>query len=162
MAGRLAYYSEASETGCRIWTGGTYSNGYGQMNVNGKSRLVHRLAYEIANGVIPEGLEIDHLCRVRACIDAEHMEAVTPLKNMERAFSPSMVASHANLCFRGHVLSPENTIKVTERKRTCRICTNDRKRRYYAQNREEEQRRARERFHAKKVLSSWSVWARRY
>lgn len=72
------------ETGCRIWQGSKVGAGYGVVSTGNRRVYVHRLAYELANGPIPEGLEIDHLCAVKDCVNPEHLEAVTHAENMRR------------------------------------------------------------------------------
>lgn len=61
------------ETGCRIWTGGTCGPGYGKIRVEGKQRLAHRMAYEIAFGPIPDGLWVLHRCDTPGCITPDHL-----------------------------------------------------------------------------------------
>lgn len=68
--------------GCWLWTGGTNSNGYGQIR-NPKKCYVHRVVYELAVGPIPEGVEIDHICRVRLCCNPEHLRPVTHRQNLQ-------------------------------------------------------------------------------
>lgn len=70
---------------CWVWTAGRFPSGYGCFKLNGKSTLAHRVAYEWLIGPIPEGLEIDHLCRVRGCCNPAHLEPVTPAENVQRA-----------------------------------------------------------------------------
>lgn len=76
------------KTPCHIWQLTPAKNGYGtiQRSVNGKktSRHAHRVFFERANGPIPKGYEPDHLCRVRICVNAEHMEVVTRAENTRR------------------------------------------------------------------------------
>lgn len=70
---------------CWLWTACRHPFGYGGFIVNGHKVRAHRWAYEDAYGPIPEGLELDHLCRNRACVRPEHLEVVTPLTNTQRA-----------------------------------------------------------------------------
>lgn len=70
---------------CWLWRGRPEANGYGVLKVDGKSRKAHRYSYELLVGPIPEGLEIDHLCRVKNCVRYTHLEAVPPLENQRRA-----------------------------------------------------------------------------
>jgi len=70
---------------CWLWTAGKFPAGYGCLGVGGKSVLTHRFSYELLVGPIPEGLEIDHLCRVRACCNPSHLEPVTSAENVQRA-----------------------------------------------------------------------------
>jgi hypothetical protein len=71
--------------GCWIWGGAIASNGYGTVQTAEGPKLAHRRAYEKLVGPIPEGTEIDHLCRVRACINPAHLQPVTHQINMQRA-----------------------------------------------------------------------------
>jgi hypothetical protein len=72
--------------GCWIWLGGT-CNGYGWFFVGSGRRQVyaHRWAWEDANGEIPEGLEVDHLCRERRCVRPSHLDVVTSAENHGRS-----------------------------------------------------------------------------
>lgn len=74
---------------CLIWTGAVSTSGYGVIggSTDGKNyvRYTHRLAYELANGEVPAGLHIDHLCRQRLCVEPGHLEAVTQQENNRRA-----------------------------------------------------------------------------
>lgn len=83
LQSRLDVYTEKTE-GCWIWTGARNDGGYGQLNVNGKQLYAHRLSYECNVGPIPDGMQIDHLCRVTRCIRPEHLEPVTPKENIRR------------------------------------------------------------------------------
>lgn len=69
--------------GCWLWTG-CRSNGYGQIGMDGRMMLAHRLAYELIIGPIPTGLHIDHLCRTPLCVNPAHLEPVTPAENIRR------------------------------------------------------------------------------
>lgn len=116
---------------CWLWTGYLQSGGYGQIWLDGSQPLVHRLAYETLVGPIPEGLTIDHLCRVRRCVNPSHLEPVTIQENLRRAWelrpcgSPR-VSTH---CVNGHLWTPETTY---ERRGfvECRTCNNESCRRY--------------------------------
>ena len=76
-------------SGCWLWTGSRTRDGYGLITTRegGKQRrsYVHRIAYVKVHGFIPDGLEIDHLCRVRNCFNPSHLEAVTHAENLRRA-----------------------------------------------------------------------------
>jgi hypothetical protein len=78
-----AYYL-VNENGCWIWQLRKTSNGYGLVDVNRRVVLAHRHFYEQARGAIPAGLDLDHLCRTRACVNPEHLEPVTRTENARR------------------------------------------------------------------------------
>jgi len=68
---------------CWIWTAWKNSKGYGHINVGGKLRGAHRVAYELAHGPIPKGVEIDHKCHTRACVRPDHLRPATHKQNLE-------------------------------------------------------------------------------
>jgi hypothetical protein len=70
-------------TPCWIWQGATVGTGYGWW----RRRYAHRVAYEAAHGPIPKGMQIDHLCGVKTCINPDHLEAVTQGENLRRAYA---------------------------------------------------------------------------
>lgn len=70
---------------CWIWTGCLNSKGYGCVQISGRRHLTHRVSYELHNGAIRAGLQVDHLCRRRACLNPHHLEAVTASENVRRA-----------------------------------------------------------------------------
>jgi hypothetical protein len=80
---------------CLIWPGGCTSDGYGETFVNGRVVYVHRIAYEGAFGPIPDGFEIDHLCRNRACCNPAHLEAVTRAVNTRRGKNTKLTLEKA-------------------------------------------------------------------
>lgn len=71
-------------TSCWIFGQHIAATGYGQVSIGGQLRLAHRVFYERAHGPIPDGLTVDHLCRVRACVNPDHMEIVTRAENLRR------------------------------------------------------------------------------
>lgn len=81
---------------CHVWTGAKSDVGYGQIRVAGKLHYAHRLAYETAHGPIPDGLVIDHACHNRACVNAEHLQAVTTKQNLE-----NIAAARSSTGYRG-------------------------------------------------------------
>lgn len=115
---------------CILWQGALDGRGYGATWDGRRVVGAHRLAYEQANGPIPTGLEIDHLCRTARCINPDHLEPVTQQENKRRA-------QWRATCKRGHPLTPENCnwSKATG-KRTCRTCKAERSARYRRERRE--------------------------
>jgi len=123
------------EGGCWTWTASAQPGGYGQFNVSGRPERAHRLAYVALVGPIPEGLVLDHLCRNPACVNPEHIEAVTVLENTMRGQMP--VVTHERhltrtTCPRGHHYNESNTARSTNARgyplRYCRTCKRDRRR----------------------------------
>lgn len=108
---------------CWIWIGGRSEAGYGHIKVGGRTRLCHRIAYELIVGPIPEGHQIDHLCRVPSCVNPQHLESVTPKINQHRGFGFSGVNARKTHCIHGHELSADNLIKRADGYRGCRTCS---------------------------------------
>lgn len=102
---------------CWLWTGGQTKRGYGIFYpVRDQHEGSHRVAYRISIGPIPEGLEIDHLCRTKLCCNPTHLEPVTHIENVRRHFR---LQTH---CKNGHELSDQNTYIRKEGQRQCREC----------------------------------------
>ena len=134
---RLWSYALADGSGCWVWQLALSESGYGRIWVGDKALRPHRFAYEIVKGPIPEELELDHLCRLRACINPNHLEAVTHLENMRRgeAPPPPRYALRA-YCKRGHAFTKANTyITPTRSARGCRACNRVAVARYAARKR---------------------------
>ena len=124
-------------TPCSIWPGSISSEGYGRYWRDGRQVYAHRAAFEAAFGPIPDGLVIDHLCRNRACVNPEHMEAVSTRETTLRADSPAARAARSDVCAHGHPYDDANTLVRSSRTRTgwvrtwrqCRTCHREHMRR---------------------------------
>ena len=115
------------ETGCWHWQGATQPRGYGTMPANGqKGILAHRFAYETFIGPIPDGHELDHLCRNRSCVNPAHLEPVTHSENVRRGNGAAFWRNKTQ-CPQGHPYDEENTYFDGRGYRRCRACS----RRYY-------------------------------
>ncbi len=113
---------------CWQWTGAKTDKGYGHISVgSGVCRMAHRVSWEIHRGPIPDGLQIDHLCRNRSCVNPDHLEPVTPTVNIQRGFSPAALNSTKAQCVRGHELAGDN-VRTERGRRVCRACRNIRQR----------------------------------
>lgn len=84
------------DNGCWLWNGTSKTNGYGTMPVNGKTKMVHRLAYEKAYGEIPEGLMVCHKCNTRLCINPDHLYVGTHNDNMKDMANSDVMKGEAN------------------------------------------------------------------
>ena len=113
---------EVDSASCWFWTGYLNEHGYGRVLWRKRTWLAHRLSYEAFVGPIPAGLELDHLCRVRSCVNPTHMEPVTHGENVRRgeASARKLAKTH---CRHGHPYSGENLIvEPISGSRKCRTC----------------------------------------
>lgn len=119
------FFHSASVTAeCWEWTGYIKPNGYGQFHpAHGQTAYAHRWSFQSFVGEIPHGLQIDHLCRNRKCVNPDHLEPVTNVENMRRAPVNGGGLFHAakTHCIRGHEFAPDNTYSHNG-KRHCRAC----------------------------------------
>jgi hypothetical protein len=126
-----------SGQGC-WWYTGTPSQHYGAIRDECAQPVrAHRVAYELLVGPIPDGLEIDHLCRNTRCVNPDHLEAVTKSENQKRGtngrLGAGVRAGATNMrCKRGHEFTPENTYTRANGYRHCRTCERARWRRWAA------------------------------
>lgn len=131
---RFAAKYTVDESGCWLWTASTVNNGYGRFRIGGESRLAHRVSYELHVGPIPEGLQLDHLCRVRDCVNPAHLEPVTASVNIRRGTSSAAEHAKQSHCIHGHLFDEANTyIWSGNNSRSCRRCSRDRARKYYSE-----------------------------
>ena len=134
-----------TESGCWIWMG-QLRGGYGRIKLGGrkgKAFSVHRLTYEHFRGPMPEGLEPDHLCRVRCCVNPWHLEAVTHRENGHRGNIGKHLSSRTH-CPQGHPYDEVNTLAYQKRSggrpgvlyRMCRECSRTRTRAWRLQRKQ--------------------------
>ncbi|MFD1656981.1 hypothetical protein ACFSL4_01705 [Streptomyces caeni] len=108
---------------CWVWTGGTDESGYGRIRIgNDKRDSTYRLGYAELIIPIPDGLELDHLCRRPACWNPWHLDPVTHAVNVLRDLSPAARCARATHCPRGHAFTPGNTRIDPDGSRRCRTC----------------------------------------
>lgn len=118
---------------CWLWKASINGGGYGQFRLDGKLRKAHRVAWEMLVGPIPEGRHLDHLCRVRNCVNPDHLEPVTQAENIRRGNvgKHNPVKTH---CPQGHEYAGDNTYRKPPGYRECRTCNRERQRRWRADN----------------------------
>ena len=113
-------------SGCWLWTGTNDGrHGYGRIWLDGKMRYAHRVGYELLAGSIPEGLELDHLCRVPCCVNPDHLVPVSHRENCRRGITGAVNGAREAAkthCKRGHPYNKVNTFVDRKGKRVCRTC----------------------------------------
>ncbi len=135
----MRFVSPEPNTGCWLWIGASNSTGYGFIAYRGNAYGAHRMSHELYKGPIPDGFEIDHLCRVKSCVNPDHLEAVLPRVNLLRSTVQEvnrrlqLAKTH---CPHGHPYSGDNLViaKVKHTRsgtqRICRTCRNACQRKY--------------------------------
>lgn len=118
--------------GCWQWSGCIGRNGYGKLGHRGRTLLAHRLSYRIHVGSIPDGLELDHLCRNRWCVNPDHLEAVTHSVNVQRGNGPESArrrSANATHCRNGHQITADSFFVLARTRagrptteRVCKAC----------------------------------------
>jgi hypothetical protein len=128
---RLAEKAVMDTGGCWTFVGALTQGGYGQIWWKGANRLAHRVSYELHFGPAAAGLQLDHLCRNRACINPVHLEPVTSHENARRAGMPIAARQLAKThCAHGHPFDEINTyVHPATGHRHCRECSRASKRR---------------------------------
>ena len=129
--------SPEPNSGCWLWTGALERCGYGQVHIKRKNKMAHRIIYEFYKGPIPEGYELDHLCRVRSCVNPDHLEIVRHITNVQRGNSGINHSSKTH-CKHGHEFSEANihyNFNRGTRERVCITCMKRRSRLNYEKRR---------------------------
>lgn len=132
---RFMAFVRKQDNGCWEWTGSKDRGGYGRFSYERKPVLAHRWIHEKINGPVPDGLQLDHLCRNRSCVNPNHLEVVTQRENMMRGDGPSAKHARKTHCTYGHEFTEENTYRHKGNRRMCRTCMNRRHRERSARTR---------------------------
>jgi hypothetical protein len=139
--------------------------GYGLVRYGGKRTVAHRVIYIILGGHIPQDYTLDHLCRVRCCVNPAHLEPVTFAENVLRGMGPTAINGRKLYCNNGHLFNEDNTHLTKSGGRVCRVCEREeywqirdavllQRKDYYMRNREKVKarvRRYRERLRARQT-----------
>ena len=118
----LAKTDRSDPDGCWPWLGYVRQNGYGGVRLRKRHHNAHRAGYMLFVGPIPDGFQVDHLCKNTRCVRPDHMEAVPPRVNNMRSNSPTARNARKSHCKRGHPLTPGNLINLSNGDRQCAAC----------------------------------------
>ncbi len=133
---RFWRYVDKNDSGCWLWTASLNKWGYGQLyagSLNGKRLtpfIAHRFSYQLNVGPIPEGLDLDHLCRVRSCVNPDHLEPVTRRENIVRGIGFCAENAKKTHCANGHPYDDENTRITKNGWRRCSACNRENARKH--------------------------------
>lgn len=126
---RLLSKIQIDNKDCWVWTGSVFKqkySTYSQIRIKNKCRKAHQVSYEVFIGPIPQGRELDHLCKNKLCINPAHLEPVTHFENMERGYWTTK-----DECIHGHSYGGGNTYLNTRGHRECRTCRKERSQKFY-------------------------------
>lgn len=108
-------------SGCWLWMGSCNEKGYGLIGWNGKTAKAHILAYRALVGEVDSGLELDHRCRQRCCVNPAHLAPVTHRENVRRGRAGASLRER-DACRHGHPYTQSNTRIASDGSRVCREC----------------------------------------
>lgn len=133
VAERIASRCTEQFNGCLVWKGATVDGGYGRIQLNKKSSLLHRVAWELVNGPIPDGMVVCHTCDNPPCVNVAHLFLGTQLDNLADMRAKGRGRSGGNEkkthCPQGHPYDALNTYVSPSGSRSCRICASARRKR---------------------------------
>ena len=121
----MFYVSPEPNTGCWLWMGST-DGSYGTAYLNGRKQKAHRVVWELIRGPVLPGRELDHLCRVRCCVNPDHLEPVSHRENVLRGTAVSAMWAKRTKCSRGHELDGLTT-RRGRKMRYCKTCDHARR-----------------------------------
>lgn len=109
-------------TGCWLWISTLDRHGYGVLSVKNKTVFAHRFSYQRSIGPIPDGLTLDHLCRVRSCVNPVHLQPISSRENVLRGEGTGARNARKTHCLVGHEFNDENKYINARGERQCRPC----------------------------------------
>lgn len=116
-------------TGCWLWLGAVNKGGYGTISIGGRTALAHRVSFELARGRAAGALVVDHRCRVRHCVNPDHLRAITGRENTLIGTGPTAANARKTTCAHGHDLANARNERGS---RKCRKCRAERMKKYRA------------------------------
>jgi hypothetical protein len=147
-----AKVDKRGEDECWPWLANKLPKGYGTIRIDKRRCYAHRVSYELHRGPIPEGMQIDHLCRNPGCVNPAHLEVVTPRENVLRGNGLSAQNARKTHCPKGHPLVSGNIYR-SENGRRCRECHLEHRRKYVAANLEKVRAAKRSAYRAKRAAA---------
>lgn len=156
---KIAIAPGPMETPCWLWKAHVGSHGYGQMWDGHRTRYAHILGYEIHVGAVQSGLELDHLCRTRHCVNHAHVEPVTRRINLLRGETIAARKAAQTHCQNGHPLSGKNLIVKRNGARACRICSSNLYKQWVSNNRDRRRELDRQHYARKKEQQATAALA---
>jgi HNH endonuclease len=136
LPARMQAKIQIDAAGCWLWTAGRTQGGYGVSSVGGRTTSAHRITYQLLVGPIPEGMTVDHLCRVRNCVNPAHLEPVPHSENLRRGENRNKSRTH---CPQNHPYDGDNLVVITGGRRGCRACRREAEQRYVERKRQAKQ-----------------------
>lgn len=133
---RLKKLVAVDSNGCWIWQGVTTPKGYGLFTWRAYGRRTwsaHTAAWTLVRGPVPDGLELDHLCRVRRCVNPDHLEPVTHAENVRRA-AEALRSARGGRCVRGHNVAEVGVYTTRSGRRVCQECRREHRRTHRARH----------------------------
>jgi hypothetical protein len=110
---------------CWLWTG-SHRSGYGRVSLHHRWYAAHRVSWELANGPVPDGLVLDHLCRNELCVRPAHLVPASIAENSLRGLGRNFLAFHGEACWRGHPLPKDRPRYANGRRKNCSECVAER------------------------------------
>lgn len=122
-------YQPVPWSGCWLWTAAIDDSGYGEIKAptefGNRKFKAHRVSYEIHKGEITMQFVVDHICRVPACVNPDHLRAITKIENTMIGFGYMAINARRDNCNHGHEFTKENTIFKDSKRRRCKTCKNE-------------------------------------